>query len=410
MRPMSLARFLRRRVLMPVKTQIIRQHRRRGSLLFSDTTLRDGEQMPGATLEPREKVEIAKALAGMGVHSLDAGFPASSEADREAIRAMVGVVKGPVLTALCRTVRADVDAARECLDAQPMHKRGVSLFVGTSPLHRRDKLGKSKEQVLAMIGDAVAYAAERFSIVTFGAEDASRTETDYLHECYRVAVDAGCTSIGYPDTVGIMTPENVRDALRSLQDNLPGIDNVLLAVHFHNDLGLATGNALAAIQEGAQIVQGTINGIGERAGNTSLEEVALAVALHPEAYGPLESFDLSKAADVCRLVADRTGVPIPVNKPVSGRNVFATEAGIHQDGLLKNPDTYLPYRPELVGVDGIELILGRHSGKRGVQHRLSELGLPDDEATVTRVLAAIKELPKGEEVGDERLRSLAASS
>ena len=406
---MSITRFLRSRVLGTVKREIVRQHRRRGSLLFSDTTLRDGEQMPGATLEPDQKVEIAQALAAYGVHSLDAGFPASSEADREAIRRMVGVVKGPVLTALCRTTRGDVDAAREVLDQQPMHKRGVSLFVGASPLHRRDKLGKTKGQVLAMIEDAVGYAAGRFSIVSFAPEDASRTETDFLHECYRTAVAAGATSLGYPDTVGIQTPGQVRDTLRGLQDNVPGIENVMLAVHFHNDLGLATANALAAIQEGVQIVQGTVGGLGERAGNTAIEEVALAVALHPEEYGELEHIDLSQTADLCRLVSERTGVPIPANKPAAGRNVFATEAGIHQDGLLKNPDTYLPYRPELVGVSEIELILGRHSGRAAVEHRLKKIGAAADAATVQRVLDELKTRPKSAEMTDAELSALAST-
>lgn len=406
---MSLKRFLKRRITNTVKRAVIRQHRRRGSLLFSDTTLRDGEQMPGATLDPDQKVEIALALAEMGVHSLDAGFAASSRADIEAIQKMVGVVKGPVLTSLCRTIKSDVDAAAEALEGQPGHKRGVSLFCGTSPLHRKDKLGKTKAEIVELIVETVGYAAERFEIVSFGPEDASRTEPDFLSEVYREAIAAGATSAGFPDTVGIMTPEQVRDTMRRLQDTVPNLENALFAVHFHNDLGLATANALAAIQEGAQIVQGTINGIGERAGNTSLEEVALAVALHPDEFGPLEKFDLSKANAVCKLVAERTGIPIPVNKPVAGRNVFATEAGIHQDGLLKNPDTYLPYRPELVGVGRVELILGRHSGKKAVAYRLEQIGLPADDETVTRVLESIKSLPKGDEIGDVELRELAAS-
>ena len=403
---MSVVRFLRKRVLGRVKREIVRQHRRRGSLLFSDTTLRDGEQMPGATLEPDQKVEIAAALAAFGVHSLDAGFPASSEADREAIRRMVGVVEGPVLTALCRTRRDDIDAAREALDRQPMHKRGVSLFVGTSPLHRRDKLDKSKSEILAMIEETVAYAAERFSIVSFAPEDASRTEDDFLHECYRLAIDSGATSLGYPDTVGVLTPDQVRDAIRGIQDHVPRIGDVLIGVHFHNDLGLATANALAAIQEGVNIVQGTVNGIGERAGNTAIEEVALAVDMHPEEYGTLERIDLTRAASLCRLVSERTGIPIPCNKPLAGRNVFATEAGIHQDGLLKNPDTYLPYRPQRVGVEGIELILGRHSGRRAVEHRLREIGVAADAASVQRVLEKLKSRPKSAEMTEGELRSL----
>ncbi|MFQ5732462.1 MAG: pyruvate carboxyltransferase, partial [Planctomycetaceae bacterium] len=227
-----------------VRPIVISRHKKSGAVLFSDTTLRDGEQMPGATLEPDDKLRIAAALEEAGVHSLDAGFPASSEADVQAIRQMIGVIKKPVLTCLCRTVRSDVDAAERALHGNARHKKGVSLFCGTSPLHREHKLNKSKAQVLEIIADTVAYAAERFSIVAFSPEDASRTEIDYLCECYRKAIDAGATTIGFPDTVGILTPEKARDFIRRIQDGVPGIDKVLLAVHFHNDLGLAVANTL----------------------------------------------------------------------------------------------------------------------------------------------------------------------
>jgi 2-isopropylmalate synthase len=392
-----------------VRTAIIRHHRRSGVVLFSDTTLRDGEQMPGATLEPDEKLRIALALEAAGVHSLDAGFPASSPSDVEAIKKMVGVVKRPVLTALCRTVKGDVDAAFAALSGNPIHKRGVSLFCGTSPLHRQHKLQKSESEVLKLITESVAYAAERFAIVAFSPEDASRTELPYLCQCYREAIDAGATTIGFPDTVGILTPEKAREFIRAIQDNVPNIDRVLLAVHFHNDLGLAVANTLACIDEGANVVQCTVGGIGERAGNASLEEVAMALALHHDQYQRVGKLDTTKLAPLCRLVSELTGIPISPMKPVSGANIFATEAGIHQDGLLKNPDTYLPYRPEKVGAAGIRLVLGRHSGRRAVAHRLQELGVDSPtDAQIASVLEGIKRLPKGALVDDSALRGFLA--
>ncbi len=404
---MSFLATLGRRVTQTIKTAMIQHHRRSGAVLFSDTTLRDGEQMPGATLEPRDKLEIALALERVGVHSLDAGFPASSEQDVEAIRLMVGQVKRPVLTALCRTVNSDVDAADRALEGQPAHKRGVSLFVGTSPLHREYKLQKSRAEILKLIGETVAYAASKFEIVAFSPEDASRTELDYLCECYRVAIDAGATTVGFPDTVGILTPEKVRQFLDAIQTGVPNIDRVLLAVHFHNDLGLAVANSLAGIAAGAHVVQCTVNGIGERAGNASLEEVAMALDLHFDQFGRRAKLDTKQLVPLCHLVQRLTGIRTAPNKPVCGPTVFATEAGIHQDGLLKNPDTYLPFRPERVGGDGIQLVLGRHSGRRAVAHRLEQLQLDHSDAAVAKVLDRIKQLPKGVMLDDPLLRELA---
>ncbi|HCK53365.1 MAG TPA: pyruvate carboxyltransferase, partial [Planctomycetaceae bacterium] len=214
-----------------VKRAVINHHRRGDTVLFSDTTLRDGEQMPGATLEPHEKLQIARALEAAGVHSLDAGFPASSQADIEAIRLMIGEIKGPVLTALCRTVRGDIDAAEEALSDNPRHKRGVSLFCGTSPLHREHKLRKERSEVLELVTDTVGYASSKFDIVAFSPEDASRTEPEFLVECYTAAIEAGATTIGFPDTVGVMTPEKVREIIRYIQDNVANLDRALLAVH-----------------------------------------------------------------------------------------------------------------------------------------------------------------------------------
>ncbi|MBA3313996.1 MAG: pyruvate carboxyltransferase [Planctomycetota bacterium] len=404
-----MANLLLRTVTKLVKRLVISHHKRSGVVLFSDTTLRDGEQMPGATLEPDEKLRIALALEEAGVHSLDAGFPASSEADVAAIQQMVGVVRKPVLTALCRTLDSDIDAADRALEGQPKHKRGASLFCGTSPLHREHKLGKTKTEILGIIEKSVGYAASKFEIVSFACEDASRTERDYLCECYKTAIAAGATTIGFPDTVGILTPEKSRDFMKVLKDGVPNLDRALLAVHFHNDLGLAVANTLACIAEGANVVQCTVDGIGERAGNASLEEVVMALTLHADQYGRKHNIDTTKLAPLCELVAELTGIAMNPMKPIAGRNVWATEAGIHQDGLLKNPDTYLPYRPDQVGGPAVHLVLGRHSGRRAVAHRLRELGLEPDDARVSRVLERIKELPKGAVLDDARLSEWARS-
>ncbi len=390
-----------------IRHAIISHHKRSGTVLFSDTTLRDGEQMPGATLEPFEKLQIAKALQETGIHSLDAGFPASSEADIEAIRMMVGVITKPVLTALCRTVKSDIDAAERALDGNPLHKKGVSLFCGTSPLHRLHKLNRSRSEILQIITESVGYAASKFRIVAFSPEDASRTEVDYLCQCYREAIDAGATTVGFPDTVGLLTPEKARDFIRAIQDGVPNLDRALLAVHFHNDLGLAVANTLACIQEGANVVQCTVNGIGERAGNASLEEVVMALALHGDQYQRRFKMDTTKLAPLCQLVSRLTGISISRMKPIGGANIFATEAGIHQDGLLKNPDTYLPFRPEAVGGGDIQLVLGRHSGRKAVAHRLAELAIPANDAQVASIMELIKQQAKGNVIDETTLRRLA---
>lgn len=390
-----------------IKRMVIQHHRRSEKILFSDTTLRDGEQMPGATLDPEDKVRIALALEKTGVHSLDAGFPASSAADIEAIQMMVKAVKGPVLTALCRTVTGDIDAADEALAGAALNKRGVSLFCGTSPLHREHKLRKSKSEIIKLVTDTVQYAADKFLVVAFSPEDASRTEPDFLCEVYKEAIAAGATTVGFPDTVGVMSPDKVRDTIHHIQDNVPNIEKALLAVHFHNDLGLAVANTLAGVKAGANVVQCTVNGIGERAGNASLEEVVMALTINADEFHRKMAIDTSQLVPLCNLVAELTGIGMPKHKPVCGENIFATEAGIHQDGLLKNPDTYLPFRPEVVGADGIRLVIGRHSGKRAVLHELERHGVSFPEDLVPALLDAIKELPKGTVITDARLVEIA---
>ncbi|MDG1894874.1 MAG: pyruvate carboxyltransferase [Fuerstiella sp.] len=402
----SLIQRLGNHVRNTARDAVISHHKRSRAVLFSDTTLRDGEQMPGATLDPDQKLQIALALEAAGVHSLDAGFPASSEADVEAIRRMTGVVRKPVLTALCRTLTGDIDAAERALESNPIHKRGVSLFCGTSPIHRTKKLNKSRSEILNIITDSVEYAAQSFRIIAFSPEDASRTEMDFLCECYREAIDAGATTIGFPDTVGVLTPEKSADCIKAIQDGVPNIDRALLAVHFHNDLGLAVANTLASIQQGANVVQCTVNGIGERAGNAALEEVVMALALNSDQYERTFRIDTTKLSDLCHLVAELTGISISRMKPIGGDNIFATEAGIHQDGLLKNPDTYLPFRPEKVGAAGLHFVLGRHSGRKAVSHRMDQLQLSGSDDVVLQVVELIKQQPRGTVIDDRLLTNI----
>lgn len=370
---------------------------------FSDTTLRDGEQMPGASLTPDQKLEIARALARVGVQSLDAGFPASSQSEIEALQRIVAEVKGPVISALCRAIPGDIDAAYEALKAADPRKRAASIFVATSPVHREDKLRKSKTELLDLIGESIQYALLKFPIVAFSPEDASRTEMDFLCEVYRIAIEAGARTIGFPDTIGILTPEKVRHFIRTIRDRVPNLDNAYIAVHFHNDLGLAVANTLAAVAEGVHIVQCAVNGIGERAGNAALEEVAIALLANQEQYRRQVPLDPQQLLGLSQLVARLTEIPLAPNKAVVGENIFATEAGIHQDGLLKNPDTYLPFRPELVGAEGVRLVLGKHSGRAAIANRLQELGYHLDAAQLEGLIASLKSASKAQWRQSDRL-------
>jgi 2-isopropylmalate synthase len=371
-------------------------------LTISDTTLRDGAQMPGARFSVDDKVAVATALAEAGVDVIEAGFPAGSEREVEAVRRIAAEVPGPVIMALCRTVAGDIDAACQALERAEPGRCGVGVFVGTSPLHRRYKLKKSKAECLDMIGRAVERARACFSRVTFSCEDASRTELSFLRQCYTVAMDAGATAIGFPDTVGVLTPEQVASHTRQLLA-LARPRGVRLRVHFHNDLGLATANTLAAIRAGADIVHLTVGGIGERAGNAPLEETVMALTLHAKHYRRAIGVDPARLTGLCRLVSRLSGIPLAPNKAVAGANIFATSAGVHQDGLLKHPDTYLPFRPETVGAEGIRLPLSSLSGKAALARRLAELGLELSPDELARAIRLVKNADKAEWTDEEAL-------
>ena len=375
-----------------VRRAFIRYFKRRSSLLWSDTTLRDGEQMPHVNLQPAQKLAIARRLPGLGINIIDAGFPACCPSEIEAIQMICREVRGPIISALCRARSDDIELAAEALRDAHAHKRSVTIFIGTSPIHRKHKLGRDKDEVLAMVTDAIRCAREHFDLICFSAEDASRTEPAFLYETYSQAIDAGATALGFADTVGILTPEKAARMIRGVKANVSNLDRALLGVHFHNDLGLATANALACIQEGIDVVQCTINGLGERAGNTDLGELAMALKLHQDQYGVKVTLDTTRLFELSRLVARLTGVPVPVNKSVVGPNVFATEAGVHQDGLLKHEQTYLPFPPTAVGHPGVELVVGKHSGRHVLALKLHDHGIELNEDELLRTFHRFKEL------------------
>lgn len=363
-------------------------------LIISDTTLRDGEQTPGALLDAADKVAIATALSAAGVKVIEAGFPAAGEREREAVRQVAEAVTDAMIVAFCRALPGDIDAAAEAFEGVSLKRCGVNLFLATSRLHLERKLHKTEAQLLEMITAAVSHAKTQFHTVTFGAEDASRSDPAFLCQAYRTALDAGATAIGFPDTVGILTPEQTRRWIGMIQQEVLARQPALLGVHFHNDLGLGTANTLAAVEEGVPIVQCTVGGLGERAGNAPLEEVVMALSLHPEQYGRQLSVDPKALVGLCRLVSERSGVPVAPNKAVAGANVFATTAGVHQDGILKDPETYLPFLPEAVGAMPVRLPLSPLSGKAALRKRLEELGVKVPEAELPLVLQAMKAAPK----------------
>ncbi len=391
---MKWRRPIQRFVLPPLERAIIRQHKRRRFLFLSDTTLRDGEQMPGVRLNADEKLQIATALARAGIHSIDAGFPAASREEITSIRRIAENVRGPVINGHCRTLKADIDAAVEALAGLSIFKRAITLFVGISPTHREQKHHKSKAEIVKMTVDAIQYAKRHFRIVTFGPEDASRTEPEFLYEIYNEAIMAGATTCGFADTVGYLTPRKAADWIKGIQDNVRSIDQALLAVHFHNDLGMATANAMACIAEGVNIVQGTINGLGERAGNTPLEEVIMTLKVHPDEYPVKCRAKAGELYELSRLVAHLTGVEPAVTKAVIGKNIFRSEAGVHQDGLLKDARVYLPFLPDQVGAPDLKLVLGKHSGRRAVAHCAAGAGVALSDEQSARVLEHLKKSPR----------------
>lgn len=357
---------------------------------FLDTTLRDGEQTPGVNFSVKEKVAIAKQLEKWGIASIEAGFPAASPDSFEAVRQIAEAMTTTAVSGLARSVKADIDACYEALkDAEYPQ---CHVFIATSPIHREYKLKKTKEEILDIIKEHVTYARSKFDVVEFSPEDATRTELDYLLQVVQTAVDAGATYINIPDTVGFTTPEEFGHIFKYLIENVTSDREIIFSPHCHDDLGMATANTLAAIKNGAGRIEGTVNGIGERAGNVALEEVAVALNIREDYYQATSDIVLNETVNTSELISRFSGIPIPKNKAVIGGNAFSHESGIHQDGVLKNPLTYEIITPELVGVKHNSLPLGKLSGRHAFVEKLKELEIAFEEAEIKPLFGKFKKL------------------
>jgi 2-isopropylmalate synthase len=375
-------------------------------LIIFDTTLRDGEQSPGASMNLAEKLEIAHVLKDLGVDVIEAGFPIASPGDFEAVQGVARAVHGPVICGLARCNPADIDRAWQALAEAPRPR--IHVFLATSAIHREFKLKMAKEEILRRAVEGVERAKSFCPDVEFSPEDAARTELDFLAEVVEKAIAAGATTINIPDTVGYAMPEQYAAAIRFLKQNVPGIDKVVLSVHCHDDLGLAVANSLAALKEGARQVECTINGIGERAGNCSLEEVVMAVKTRPDFFELETPINTKRLYPTSRLVSRVTGLQVQRNKAIVGQNAFAHEAGIHQDGMLKHANTYEIMRPEDVGFQRTELVLGKHSGRHALRQRIRDLGYHLNDIQLQNVFEAFKALAdRKKEVYDADIEALA---
>lgn len=347
-------------------------------VIIFDTTLRDGEQSPGASLTASEKLDVADALVALGVDVIEAGFPAASPGDFEAVRDISARVKGASVAGLARIHAGDIERVAQAVRKAEAPR--IHTVIATSDIHLKHKLRMSREQVIAEVAKQVAYAKSFTSDVEFSAEDATRSDWDYLVQVFTTAIEAGATTINVPDTVGYTTPGEYAALITYLNQHVPGIDKVIVSVHCHDDLGMATANTLAAIAAGARQAEVTINGIGERAGNTSLEEVVMALATRNDAFGAAATrIQTERLVPTSRLVSKLTGLAVQVNKAIVGANAFAHEAGIHQDGVLKERTTYEIMKPTDVGWTANRMVLGKHSGRAGFRHGLKEVGLSLDD-------------------------------
>jgi 2-isopropylmalate synthase len=355
-----------------------------------DTTLRDGEQSPGIALAPDEKVEIAHALDALGVDVIEAGFAVSSPGDFEGVRAVAAAVSRPTVASLSRTRREDLDAAVEAL-AVARGRTRVHIVLATSPIHMEFKLGLEPEEVVEQARDSVAYVAGRVDEVEFACEDATRSDPAFVARVCRAAVEAGATTINLPDTVGYSLPDEYAAFVATVRELCPELDRVAVAVHCHDDLGLAVANTLAGVSAGASQVECTVNGIGERAGVAALEEVAMALRVRADAYGYGTGIDVGLIGHASRLVSELTGYPVQPNKAIVGANAFAHEAGIHQDGMLKHAGTYQIMDPEELGLT-MTLPLGKHSGRHAFRRACTDAGLQLTEDELAVAFARFKTL------------------
>jgi len=374
-------------------------------IIIFDTTLRDGEQCPGASLNTYEKLEVAKNLEKLNVDVIEAGFPIASPGDFEGVKLIARTIKGCAIAGLARATKKDIEKAWEAVKYSD--KPRIHTFIATSPIHMKYKLRLSPEQVLEQAGEAVKYAAKLCPEVEFSAEDASRSEKEFLYKIIEGAIKAGATIINIPDTVGYAQPEEFGKLIRDIKENVPNIGKAVISVHCHNDLGLAVANSLEAIKNGAAQVECTINGIGERAGNASLEEIVMALKTRNDIYHKVTQINTSQIYPISRLVSKLTGFTVQPNKAIVGKNAFAHEAGIHQDGILKERTTYEIMTPQSIGLERNSLVLGKHSGRNALKKRLEEIGYSLDKDKLNEVFEKFKLLAdKKKEIFIEDLEAI----
>jgi 2-isopropylmalate synthase len=374
-----------------------------GRVRIFDTTLRDGEQAPGCTMSLEEKLSVAHQLARLHVDVIEAGFPAASEGDWTAVNQIareVGGVYGPDICGLARANERDIE---RCWTAvEPAANARIHIFLATSDLHMKHKLGMTRSQVVAAAAASVSQACSLGAQVEFSAEDAARSDPTFLYEVLTAALQCGATTLNVPDTVGYSTPDEYGALVAGVRDNVPGIERATISAHCHDDLGLAVANSLAAARAGARQVECTINGIGERAGNAALEEFVMALHTRRSYFGLHTNIETRELARTSRLVSECTGIDVPPNKAIVGANAFAHEAGIHQDGVLKNRLTYEIMSAETVGWDGVGLVLGKHSGRHALRVKTEALGYELTDEELTLLFARFKDLADRKKLLDER--------
>ena len=369
-------------------------------LTIFDTTLRDGEQAPGFSMRIDEKLKLARQLATLGVDIIEAGFPIASEADAEAVRTIAAQVEGPVIAALARCNSADIDHAGAALT--PAARRRIHVFIATSDLHLERKLRMTREACLDAAVAAIHRARRYTDDVQFSAEDATRSDPEFLCRVIQEVISAGCTTVNLPDTVGYSTPDELGEFFRAVLERVPNAGHATFSAHCHDDLGLAVANTLAAVTAGARQVECTINGVGERAGNASLEEIVMATHVRSDRLPYTTGVVTKEIFPTSQMLTALTGEAVQANKAIVGRNAFAHEAGIHQDGMLKDRRTYEIMRPEEVGVPQATLVLGKHSGRHAVQRRCEQLGLTLERHEVETVYWAIMSIADREKVVSDR--------
>ena len=373
-------------------------------VVIFDTTLRDGEQSPGATMTHAEKLEIAELLDDMGVDIIEAGFPIASEGDFRAVSEIAKRTKNSVICGLARANFGDIDRCWEAV--RNSERPRIHTFIGTSPLHRAIP-NLDQDQMADRIHETVTHARNLCDNIQWSPMDATRTEHDYLCRVVEIAIKAGATTINIPDTVGYTAPVESADLIRMLIEKVPGADDIIFATHCHNDLGMATANSLAAVEGGARQIECTINGLGERAGNTALEEVVMALKVRGDIMPYFTGIDTTKIMNISRRVASVSGFPVQFNKAIVGKNAFAHESGIHQDGMLKNAETFEIMRPEDVGLSETNLVMGKHSGRAALRSKLEDLGYVLADNQLKDVFVRFKELAdRKKEVYDEDLIAL----